>query len=199
MIRVAVVDDHPAVRIGLQVALRSEPGLVPVGTAATDAELGALISSARPDVVVLDYHLPDTDGLTACRRIKANTPATAVLLYSAFADDSLTVPAIVAGADGVVSKSAPPQQLYEGVRRVARGESVHPPIRRPLLHAATATLEPQDRPLLAMVLERTPPVEIAAAMGLDAKGLDRRMTRMLACIRVPVSANAAPPADGAAR
>src|SRR5689334_15494390 len=104
MIRVAIADDHPAVRVGLQAALRAEPGLVPVGMAGTPAELEPLLYRTRPDVVLLDYHLPNADGLTICRRLKADPPAPAVLLYSAFADESLTVPALVAGADGIVHK-----------------------------------------------------------------------------------------------
>ena len=63
MIRVAIVDDHHALRLGLDTAIRSEPGLVPAGVAATAAELAPLLYRTRPDVVLLDYNLPDTDGL----------------------------------------------------------------------------------------------------------------------------------------
>ena len=94
MIRVAIVDDHHAVRLGLHTALRSEPGLVPVGTAADAAELAPLLYRSRPDIVLLDYNLPDIDGLTVCREIKAEALAPGVILYSAFADGSMTIPAI---------------------------------------------------------------------------------------------------------
>jgi len=126
MIRVAVVDDHPAVRLGLQTALRNEPGLVPVGEAETPEELAPLLYRTRPDVVLLDYHLPRRDGLTLCREIKSRVPAPKVLLYTAFADASLIVPAIVAGADGVLDKSLPSLELFEAIRRAARGEELIP-------------------------------------------------------------------------
>ena len=104
MITVAIVDDHPAIRLGLHAALRSEAGLEPVGSAGNANETQVLLYRTRPDVVLLDYHLPGMDGLTLCRRIKSEIPAPAVVLYSAFADPTMTVPAIVAGADAIVHK-----------------------------------------------------------------------------------------------
>jgi len=67
VIRVAIADDHHAVRLGLHAAIRSEPGLVPVGAASDGRGLAPLLRTTDPDVVLLDYHLPDTDGLTLCR------------------------------------------------------------------------------------------------------------------------------------
>ncbi|MEJ7717391.1 MAG: response regulator [Thermoleophilaceae bacterium] len=74
MIRVLLVDDHPALRAGLGTVLRLEPGLIPVGAAA-DAE--AALEEARrrdPNVVLVDYHLPGDDGLMLCRRLKELDP-----------------------------------------------------------------------------------------------------------------------------
>jgi DNA-binding NarL/FixJ family response regulator len=119
MIRVAIVGDHHAVRLGLNAALESEPGLVPVGTAATAAELSPLLYRTRPDIVLLDYNLPDGDGLTVCHQIKSQALAPAVIVCSAFADDSMTVPAIVAGADGILDKGLPSGDLFEAIRAVA--------------------------------------------------------------------------------
>ena len=119
MIRVAVLDDHPAVRLGLHAALASEPGLVPVGSATSAAELPSLLYRTDPDVVLLDHHLPDADGLSLCQGLKARDPGRRVILYSAFADGAMTVPAVVAGADGLVHKGARPQELFEAIRHVA--------------------------------------------------------------------------------
>ena len=132
MIRVAIADDHHAVRRGLHAAIRSEPGLVPVGAASDGGSLAPLLHSTDPDVLLLDYHLPDTDGLTLCRRIKADPPAPAVILYSGFADDSMTVPALVAGADGVVHKGVPARELFEAIRVVAGGGTLRDRITRML-------------------------------------------------------------------
>jgi len=187
MIRVAVVDDHHAVRLGLRTALAAEPGLVPVGTAASAAELAPMLYRTDPDVLLLDYHLPDADGLSLCREVKASGPGPRVILYSAFADASMTVPAIVAGADGLVHKSALPQELFEAIRAVARGGGALPPVSPPLLEAAGLQLDADDLPILAMLLDRTDPREIAATLGIDDPQLKQRVRRMLGRLKVPVA------------
>ena len=186
MIRVAIADDHHAVRLGLHAAIRSEPGLVPVGAASDGGSLAPLLHSTDPDVLLLDYHLPDTDGLTLCRRIKADPPAPAVILYSGFADDSMTVPALVAGADGIVHKGVPARELFEAIRVVAGGGHALPPISQPLLHAAGEALDPEDLPVLAMLVDGTTAADIAATLQIDRATLRDRITRMLGRLKVPV-------------
>jgi DNA-binding NarL/FixJ family response regulator len=186
MISVAVVDDHLAVRVGLYAAIRSEPGLTAVGVASSAAELAPLLYRARPEVVLLDYRLPDEDGLTVCRRIKSDVPAPAVIVYSAFADSSMTVPAVVAGADGLLDKSAPARDLFDAIREVARGGSAIPPVSRPLLEAAGDALDTEDLPILSMLIDRTPPHEIADTLRLDRAELGRRVARMLERLKASV-------------
>jgi DNA-binding NarL/FixJ family response regulator len=188
VITVAIVDDHQAVRLGLRTALLSEPGLEPVGSAADAGEAAVLMYRTRPDVVLLDYRLPDTDGLTLCRRLKSDVPAPAVVLYSAFADPSMTVPAIVAGADAIVHKGGQTRELFDAIRQTARGVKALPPVSEPLLEAAAQALDPEDLPLLGMLVNRTPPVEIAATMRLERAALDRRIAGMLSRLKVPVPA-----------
>jgi DNA-binding NarL/FixJ family response regulator len=186
MIRVAVVDDHHAVRLGLHAALTSEPGLAPVGSAATAGEAHPLLYRTRPDVVLVDFHLPGTDGLTLCRRIKAEVPAPAVVLYSAFADATLTVPAIVAGVDAIVHKGGQPRDLFDAIRRGARGQKSLPEVPGALLGAASQLLDPEDLPVLGMLLHGTPAVEVAGTLGLQRAELDRRIDGMLRRLIRPV-------------
>lgn len=186
MIRVAIVDDHHAMRLGLHTALRSEPGIVPVGTASSGAELAPMLYGTQPDVVLLDYNLPDADGLALCHRIKADPPWPAVILYSAFADVSMTVPAIVAGADGILHKGVPARELFEAIRRIAGGGEALPPVSDPLLEAAGLALDPEDLPILGMLLDRTPPHDIADTLRLEGAELRHRILRMLARLKVPV-------------
>jgi DNA-binding NarL/FixJ family response regulator len=187
MIRVAVVDDHHAVRLGLRTALVAEPGFEPVGSAATAAEAAPLLYRTRPDVVLVDYHLPDVDGLVLCRRIKSDPPAPAVVLYSAFADPSMTVPAIVAGVDAIVHKSAQPRDLLDAIRRAARGETTMPEISEALLDAAGHAVEADDLPLLGMLIHRTAPAEIATTLRIQRNELDRRIAGVLARLRPSLS------------
>jgi len=190
MIRVAIVDDHPTVRLGLHTAIQSEPGLVPAGTAADAAELAPLLYRSRPDIVLLDYNLPDVDGLTVCRDIKAQALAPGVILYSAFADNSMTVPAIVAGADGILNKGVPARDLFEAIRQVSRGGDALPPICTDQLHTATAALDDEDLPILGMLIDRTPTNEIADTLHLDHATLKRRIGRMLGHLTASVRPDA---------
>jgi two-component system response regulator DevR len=183
VIRVAVVDDHHAVRLGLRTALLSEPGLEAVGSATSAAEADALLDRTRPDVVLVDYQLPGTDGLTLCRRVKSDAPAPGVVLYSAFADPAMTVPAIVAGVDAIVHKAGQTRDLFDAIRRAARGDTTLPEIDEALLQAAGQALDPDDLPLLGMLIHRTPPAEIGATLRIEQPELDRRIDGMLGRLR----------------
>jgi DNA-binding NarL/FixJ family response regulator len=189
MIRVAIADDHHALRLGLHTAIRSEPGLVPVGAASSAAEVAPLLYRTQPDLVLLDYNLPDGDGLTLCRRIKSDVPAPAVILYSAFADASMTVPAIVAGADGIIHKGAPALQLFEAIRQVASGGHALPAVSADLLEAAAVSLDDEDLPILGMLVDRIPPNEIAETLRINVGELKHRLMRMLARLKPSVPAH----------
>lgn len=190
MIRILLVDDHPAVRAGLTAVLRAEPGMVPLDAASSVADLWPAINRTRPDVVVLDYHLPGDDGLVVCRQVKRTVPAPGVLLYSAYADASLTIPAILAGADGIVNKGAPANELFDAIRQVSRGERVLPPISRELLDDASRQLDPDDLPILGMVLDGTPAAEVADVLSLDPPEVSQRLDRMVSRLKVEVPAQA---------
>ena len=187
MIRIVVVDDHPALRSGLNTVLAGEPGLVPVGSAASPSELWPILTTSRPDLVLLDYHLPGhEDGLQICRRIKTRLLAPKVLLYSAYAGSSLSIPATIAGADGVVGKAIPARELYDAIRRVARGERVLPPIPPELMREATERLDPEDMPIVGMLLHDTSVAEIAPLVHLDVKAVEARIDLIIERLRVEV-------------
>jgi DNA-binding NarL/FixJ family response regulator len=177
--RIAIVDPQPAVRAGLAMLLRTEPGLVPVG-AATGAHDGLeLVERLRPTVVLLEHHLPDGDGLSLIRRLKQLAPAPQVILYAADPDGSLVLPARVAGADGLVDKSAPPDELFEAIRVVARGDTALPPLEAHEIDAAAHRIDPEDLALMAMLVDGTPVVDAADTLRLDRRKVGRRIERML--------------------
>jgi DNA-binding NarL/FixJ family response regulator len=183
MTRIVIVDPQPASRAGLTMLLRAEPGLVPVGTA-TGAHDGAdLVARQRPDVVLVEHHLLDGDGLGLTRRLRALDPAPRVVIYTADPDPSLALLARVAGASGLVDKAAEPADLFEAVRVVARGGSALPPLPPSELDAAAHRVEPDDLALLAMLVDQTPPSEVADALRLDRRRLTRRTERLLGRLR----------------
>ena len=189
LIKVLIVDDHPAVRAGLRSVLRHEPGLVPIGEAVTAREAMEK-AGEEPDVVLADYHLPDEDGLVLCTRLKAQEPSTRVLIYSAYAGAGLAVPALVAGADGLVDKSSLGRHLFDAIRRVARGGHAFPEISPEHLRAAAERLAPEDVPVLGMLVDRTTHEDIAATLGIEPWQLQARLLSMIGRLRVetPVSA-----------
>jgi DNA-binding NarL/FixJ family response regulator len=188
MIRVLVVDDHPAVRAGLVAMLRAEPGLMPVASAADPEAAMAAARRTRPDVAIVDYHLKVGDGLAVCRQLKSLPAVPRVLIYSAFAERGLGLPAVVAGADGLVDKGAPSAELFERVRTLARGEAVLA-ITPEAMTAGAAKLETNDLPILGLMMDRTPRAEIAEVLGLEARELERRIDAMLIRLTDPGDRN----------
>jgi DNA-binding NarL/FixJ family response regulator len=178
MTRIVVIDPQPAVRAGLVMMLRTEPGLVPVGAAVGAADGLELVKRRRPDVVLLDG-----GDLPLCRRLRALAHPPRVVLYTAGGDEALPVTARVAGADGLVHKEAPAEDLYAALRVVARGETALPPLDRELLDAAAHRVEPEDLALLAMLVDRTEPEDVAATLRLDRRRVARRIERVLARLR----------------
>jgi two-component system response regulator DevR len=123
-IRVLIVDDHELVRTGLHTMLGGDPGVVVVGDAATGAAALAQARDLVPDVVLLDARLPDIDGDEVCRRLLTATPALAVVILTAFAEDDLVRGCVRAGARGYLLKDIAHLDLGRNLRAVMRGEAV---------------------------------------------------------------------------
>jgi len=181
--RVAVIDPQPAVRAGLVMLLRGEPGVVPVGTAAGASDAHELLARERPDVVLLEHRLLDGDGIALCRRIKAEGSKTRVVLYTALPDAEVELVARVIGADGLVDKAASPAELFEAIRLVARGETALPPLTRAQLDAAAHRVDPDDLALLAMLVDRTSPADVAETLHMDRSRVAKRTERVLGRLR----------------
>src|SRR4051812_47675815 len=126
-LRVLVVDDHPLFRFGVCTLLAAEPGIEIVSEAAGGAAAVDAAAALRPDVVVMDLHLPDLSGIQATRLIVAANPGTGVLMLT-MADESESVfAAMRAGARGYLLKDAEPDEIIRAVRAVARREAIFGP------------------------------------------------------------------------
>ena len=124
-VRVVLIDDHELVAEALQVALGSR-GVDVVARAGSLAEGAAAVTAERPDVVLLDFRLPDGDGLDGLRVVDGALPGVAVLVVTAVADDRTAVDVLAAGATGYLTKDVPIAELVDAVRMAARGEPVIP-------------------------------------------------------------------------
>lgn len=183
MTRIAVIDPQPAVRAGLTMLLRTEPGLVPVGAAAGARDGAELADRLRPDVVLLEPHLLDGDGLGLCRRLRAMPDGPRVVLYHGDPDPALGLLARVAGADALVDKAAEPAALFETIRVVGRGGSALPPVGPEALDAAAHRIEPEDLALLAMLVDGTPADDVAETLRVDGHRVARQTERVLGRLR----------------
>src|SRR4051794_41977001 len=122
MIRVAIVDDHAVVRQGLAQLLGSEDDIEIVGTATNGDEAHALLSSAAPDVYLMDLSMPEVDGVEATRRILADAPGVHVVVLTSFADRQRILDALEAGASGYPLKDGGPARgAHPGAGAGARG------------------------------------------------------------------------------
>jgi DNA-binding NarL/FixJ family response regulator len=117
-----IVDDHPIVRAGLKRLLAGEGGIA-LSEAADGKEALARCREDRPDLVILDLNLPGIGGLELIRRFRLEDPDLRILVISMHDDPIFALRALQAGALGYVSKNAPPDELLDGIRRVAEGQS----------------------------------------------------------------------------
>jgi DNA-binding NarL/FixJ family response regulator len=189
MIRIAIVDDHPALRAGLRTVLDAEPGIVVAGdTDGEEERVWPLLNHVKPGLVLLDYHLPRGDGLQLCYRIKQQPPAPKVILFTAYASPTLSLPATLARADGLIAKGVGARELFDAIRLVNRGERLLPPISRTVLEEGLAGIEPGDRALVAMLLDGATESEIATALRLPARDVRHGVHRILAALQLDIPA-----------
>lgn len=125
--RIVVVDDHPMVREGLQSMLRRTDDIEVIGEAATGQDAMTQVEDLQPDLVLLDIHLPDLDGLTVLRQIKALTPHICVLMVTMHEDTASINQAIKDGAAGYVLKGVRRQELIAAIRMAVARASIPVP------------------------------------------------------------------------
>ena len=181
-VRVLVVDDHPAVREGMQSMLERESGIVVVGTAATAGEAHEMwpaLERTPVDVVLVDHHLPDEDGLSLCLWLTTRAKAPAVVIAAATADEALALPAAVAGASAVWPKTQDPFGLPRILRAAVAGERQLPAVSPVVGAVQAARLHSDDLPILGMLRNGVAPAEIATTLRIDDTALSSRRWAML--------------------
>jgi DNA-binding NarL/FixJ family response regulator len=125
--RVFLLDDHEIVRRGVRDLLEAEDDLEVVGEASTGAQALDRIPVARPDVALLDVQLEFETGIEVAREIRSRHPEVTCLMLTSFADDEAMFDSIMAGAAGYVLKQVRGNELVDGIRRVAAGQSLLDP------------------------------------------------------------------------
>ncbi|HEX6249056.1 MAG TPA: response regulator transcription factor [Nocardioidaceae bacterium] len=189
-IRVFLLDDHEVVRRGLHDLLESEGDIEVVGESGSVKEAIARIPALRPDVAVLDGRLPDGSGIDVCREVRSIDPNIKALILTSYDDDEALFAAILAGAAGYVLKQIAGNDLIDGVRRVAAGQSLLDPtltarvlerVRKgPEVNEELAALTEQERKILALIAEGLTNRQIGERLFLAEKTVKNYVSSILA-------------------
>jgi len=179
MIRVAIADDQQLIRGGFRSLLESEPDIQVVGEAGTGTEAVALVSTQRPDVVLMDIRMPDGDGLWATEQIAAD-PALAdthIVIVTTFELDEYVGRAIRAGASGFLVKDTEPVELIRAIRVVAGGDALLSPgvTKRLLERMAVDLADKPDVERLSVLTTREREVLALVGLGLTNDEIGRRL------------------------
>ena len=174
-LRVLLVDDHPVYRLGLRALLDSLEGFTVVREAATGAEAVAGAAELAPDVVVMDLHMPELDGITATRFIVGNDPDAAVLVLTHSDEDQSLLDAMLAGARGYVLKESGSDVIARAIQDVARGHLiVGASVAGKMARLLAAGRERSARPFPELTDREYSILELMA-QGLDNRGISLRL------------------------
>jgi DNA-binding NarL/FixJ family response regulator len=189
VIRVLLADDHGVIRDGLGRLIGGLEDVELVGTAADGAEAIAKAAQLEPDVVLMDLDMPRVDGIEATRKILAHQQ-TNVLVLTAFSDRARILGALEAGACGYLLKDAASEDVADGIRAAARGESpLDPRAARTVLSARTepdplAGLSQREREVLDALVEGLPNKLIARRLEISEKTVKSHLTRIFRVLDV---------------
>jgi DNA-binding NarL/FixJ family response regulator len=178
MLRVAILDHHPAVRSGLVTGLESQSALTVIGTAADREELWPLLEATHAEVLVLGQ--PSRDHATEiCRQARTRFPGCRVVLYSG---PAVAVQAVLAGAHALVDRCEDLATLVEAIWIVASGGRMLPALTPEMRREAAKRLTAGDQAIMAMLLADTAEGDVAKVTGLSRRELQGRRAAILAAL-----------------
>jgi DNA-binding NarL/FixJ family response regulator len=192
-IRVAFVDDHPTLLMGVAALFASDPRYTIVGTGQSAAAAVTLVETSEPDIVTLDLSMPG-DVFASIGAIVAASPHTRVLIFTAYADVDLALRALDAGAHGFVLKGRPAEELFDAIDTISKGGLYISPDFSPKLLSglrnrtrrenAVVRLSPREQQLVDCLFEGMSNKEIARALQLTEKTVKHYMTNLMNKLKV---------------
>jgi DNA-binding NarL/FixJ family response regulator len=185
--RVLVVDDHPVVRKGMSALLSAESWVAGVVEAGSLADARRALTTATPDVAVVDLTLPDGDGITLVREFGTLAPGCAALIMTVTADAGTVQAALAAGARGYLLKDSDPALVVAAVRTVAAGGRVLGPRveESPAVPPPFDTLTPRELRLALMLAEGRTSRQIGSVLGVTEKTVRNQTAAILAKVGAP--------------
>jgi len=202
-LRLLIVDDHEVVREGLVALLSRRNEFQVVAEAGSVAESLAAARRFEPDLVVMDVRLPDGSGIEACREIRAEHPATRVVMLTSYPDEEAVLSAILAGASGYLLKQIRGRDLVTALEAVGRGDSLlDPAVTERVLERVRRIanseeqdelrdLTAQERRILLLVADGKTNKEIATEVFLSDKTVKNYVSSILSKLNLQRRAQAA--------
>ena len=187
-VRVVIVDDDALVRAALRLILESDSGVTVLGEGADGRSGYDAARSLRPDVVLMDLHMPGTDGVWATAQIAANCPDTKVLVLTAFDTDAMVAAALHAGATGFLLKDSAPEIIFRAVHAAADGQRAFSGSVLDRLVEAAVEATPQRRAFPETVTDRERQVALLVAQGLGNGEIAEELVVGASTVKTHVSA-----------
>jgi DNA-binding NarL/FixJ family response regulator len=181
VIRLAVVDDHPAIVAALTAAISARSDLEIVGSATTAAAALELVERTAPDIVICDLWLDGEPGgldVLAALTAPARRPAPQVLVLSGFDQPSFLRAAFEGGAAGYLSKASPLDAIVEAILAVARGETRFPPVTLRALRDAPRRPSVREMSAIRLLARGASNDEIAVGLGISVKTVESHLRRL---------------------
>ena len=189
IIKVLVADDHPVVRKGLQTCLSREPRIKIVGEAADGEEALRKSIELSPHVVLMDISMPGMSGLAVTELLRKEAPAVKVLIISMHKNKDAIFRVLQAGANGYISKEAPPEELVRAIEKIYDGEPFYgEEIARAVLAEFVknggkkepfAQLTIREREVLVLIAEGQSNKEIADRLGIGVRTIETHRERIM--------------------
>jgi NarL family two-component system response regulator LiaR len=175
--RILIADDHAMLREGMRNLLSQEKDFNVVGEAANGEEAVRLAKELKPDIVIMDVVMPKLDGLEATKQVRQESPATALLILTAYSDIRYIIGLLEAGAAGYLLKNAPGKDVVKAIRAVRSGESVlDPEVTRKLVQRlASLSRGTDEREPSGQLTAREMEILRWAAHGLSNKEMSEKL------------------------
>lgn len=169
MIKVAIVDDHSVVRIGIKYVLKTEPRLSFVGEASTGEEALPLVERVKPDILLLDVRMPGMDGLAVLKEVLARYPEQKIVMLTTSLAEEDVYQSLKLGAKGYVVKDNAPAKIVEAILTVAEGGRYIEEVAQTAYEVRSGErgLSPRELDVLKFVSKGCANTEIAELLGVS--------------------------------
>ena len=187
-IRLLIVDDHTVIREGLTLLLSTVSDIEVIGTASNGRDAVEIVKTRKPDVVIMDLHMPIMDGADAMKEIRKASPSTKLIVLSSYKEKDEVLRAIDSGAHAYLLKDGPVEELAEAIRNANAGRSsLNPEIATTVLSRLSelsggdgnsAGLTVTEVRTLEMLRDGATNPDIARAMSVSPNTVKSRLSRI---------------------